>query len=1032
MKYMLIFATLLTSHVSFAETLRFAGFPSLSPDAKDIYFSYEGDIFRVGIDGGTAMRFVSLGGYESYPKVSPDGKYIAFSSDISGNNDVYIVPAEGGDARRLTWHEASDTPAGWSHDSKWIYFESNRANIKTTYKVSVDGGTPVRLAEGYFNTMINVAENPVTGELYFNESNESIKFPTRKGYIGDHNPDIKSWNPQEKKYSVLTEYYGKDTWPMVDVNGNMYYVSDSYNKESNIFKYVSKESSSRLTSFQQSVQYPSISYDGSKIVFLYEYKITCVDTKTGSISVPDISVAGHKTLAERAFDNQKPDYIAVSPDGKKLAMSIRGKLYISDSKCKYLKQLDTPDDERVSEVVWTDNNTVYYTRTNKGYLNIYMIKADGSSPESKVYTADANVKSFTLSHKRDKIAFICGSDKVMVLDVPKNNVKKIADAQFWSFRNFNINFSFDDSLLAFEAINLFEPDIYIYSFAEGKEVNLTKSASVEGSPCFSPDGKCLYIVANPYASSFPRGRVSTELYRLPLRRYNLKPFESDVYDSLFVDKGKNKTKEKEDVSTEKTAIDYKDVFRRLEKVDGNVRDAYTCRLGDDSWLIYSSEGKMKANKISDPYFETKEISGIKTGGRFMVSDKELFYQHRGNLYTVDLKQYKAKETDVKKEVEKNLYDEYRQIFYEGWAVMEQNFYDVNFHGVDWKAKRDYYASFLPYVRERSHFRTLFNDMLGELNSSHLGFVSNGSEEQKPQTPSYTAETGIIWDNMRPYIINRILTDSPANSVDFDIRPGDRLVAVDGKRVDEKKNREEYFSFVTKPSEVSLSFMRDGNEFTVKLHTTTYAQLKDMLYTEWEDICRDKVDEMTGGRVSYIHMRDMGDGSLNSFLEGIHTDLVNKDALILDLRYNNGGNVHKEVIDVLRQQSHFNWSYRDFARNSHPNVTPSDKPIVVLINERSLSDAEVTSNGIKQLGIAKLVGTETYRWIIFTSGVRFMDGSTSRMPAWGCYSLAGNDLEKTGVVPDIYVKNTFEDRLLGRDPQLDAAINEIMKELDNKQ
>ena len=159
--------------------------------------------------------------------------------------------------------------------------------------------------------------------------------------------------------------------------------------------------------------------------------------------------------------------------------------------------------------------------------------------------------------------------------------------------------------------------------------------------------------------------------------------------------------------------------------------------------------------------------------------------------------------------------------------------------------------------------------------------------------------------------------------------------------------------------------------------------------------------------------------------------MNKDALILDLRYNNGGNVHKEVIDVLRQQSHFNWSYRDFKQNPHPNVTPSDKPIVVLINERSLSDAEVTSNGIKQLGIAKLVGTETYRWIIFTSGVRFMDGSTSRMPAWGCYSLSGDDLEKTGVVPDIYVRNTFEDRLLSRDPQLDAAINEIMKELGNK-
>ena len=177
------------------------------------------------------------------------------------------------------------------------------------------------------------------------------------------------------------------------------------------------------------------------------------------------------------------------------------------------------------------------------------------------------------------------------------------------------------------------------------------------------------------------------------------------------------------------------------------------------------------------------------------------------------------------------------------------------------------------------------------------------------------------------------------------------------------------------------------------------------------------------------MRAMGSEDLEMFLVKMHTEVFDKEALILDLRYNNGGNVHKEVIDFLRGQSHFEWSYRDFPRTSHPNVTPADKPIVVLVNEHSLSDAEVTSNGIKTLGIAKLVGTETYRWIIFTSSVRLLDGSTCRMPAWGCYSVIdGSDLENTGVKPDIYIKNTFKDRLEGKDPQLDAAIAEVLKEM----
>ena len=176
---------------------------------------------------------------------------------------------------------------------------------------------------------------------------------------------------------------------------------------------------------------------------------------------------------------------------------------------------------------------------------------------------------------------------------------------------------------------------------------------------------------------------------------------------------------------------------------------------------------------------------------------------------------------------------------------------------------------------------------------------------------------------------------------------------------------------------------------------------------------------------------MGVGELSNFYRDMHTQMVGKEALILDLRYNNGGNVHKEVIDMLAQKAHFNWRYRDFAANAHPNITLGDMPVIVLVNERSLSDAEVTSNGIKELGLATIVGTETYRWIIFTTSGKMLDGSMLRLPAWGCYSLDGKDLEATGVKPDIYVKNTFEDRLKDKDPQLEMAIKEALKQLNNK-
>ena len=238
------------------------------------------------------------------------------------------------------------------------------------------------------------------------------------------------------------------------------------------------------------------------------------------------------------------------------------------------------------------------------------------------------------------------------------------------------------------------------------------------------------------------------------------------------------------------------------------------------------------------------------------------------------------------------------------------------------------------------------------------------------------------------------------------------------------------SSVNEP-EIEFTFRRGGKEHNVKVHTISYGALKGLLYNEWEEICRAKVDKLGKGRIAYTHLKAMGAEDLSSFLKDMHTRMVGKEALILDLRYNNGGNVHKEVLDFISQKAHYTWAFRDNKTNSHPNVTPGDMPIVALVNERSLSDAEVTSNGIKTLGLATIVGTETYRWIIFTTGASLIDGTYLRLPAWGCYSLDGKDLEFTGVKPDIYVKNTFKDRIDGKDPQLERGVEEILRQLNNK-
>ncbi|MBQ6291249.1 MAG: PD40 domain-containing protein [Bacteroidales bacterium] len=1010
-----------------AENIRFASHPSLSPDGKQIYFSYDGDIYTVPVGGGQATAVITMPGVQDSPLVSPDGKWLAFSSDIQGNNDVYVVPVGGGQAVQLTFHEAPDVPVNWSAKSDFVYFESTRASArKTTFKVAVAGGTPQLMFDGYFNTIVNLAENPKTGEFLFNESMESISFPTRKRYVGDHNPNIKSWNPKSKAYTELTDYIGKDQWPMADRDGNIYYVSDELNKESNIVKYVKGGKPQQLTSFDKSVQYPSIAFGGSAIVFLKDYEIHVLEPSTGKVSVPQINIASGSVEVRRSFEGQTPTAADVSPDGKKFALVIRGGLYISDTKCKYLQRLDTPSDERVDQVVWgNDSKTIYYTRTDKGWTNLYKISADGSAGETPVFLSENNTKSLAVDKKREKLAFIDGSRAVMLHDMKAGTTVKAAEAEFWSFQNYDLAFSYDGNWLAFDAMHMFEPDVFLYNLKDGSLRNFTNSASVEESAVFTPDGKYMYLLANPTATSYPRGARSA-LYKLPLQKYDT-PFKSEKVDELFRDK---KDEPKKDSVV---VIDFKDIHERMTRVEreGSQGSPYIYTSKGKDYLLYRSMGSgtpgVFSLEISDPDAKPKQVKDL-NGGTFFSCKDALYCLASGAIYKVDPAASTATKTEVKKDVEAVLDDEFRQMFYETWAVLEQNYYDVNFHGADWPAVRDYYASLLPYVRTRANLRTLLADLLGELNSSHLGFTSTGSEE-KNETRIRTYGTGIVFDNASPYKVAGILADSPADRHGIDVRKGDELVAVNGVRVDKEQNREKYFSGAVPADELKLRFSRGGKEFDVKVHTTTFSNIKTLAYKEWEEQRADIVSDRTGGRVGYIHMRAMGAEDLDSFLLKMHTEVYDKDALILDLRYNNGGNVHKEVIDFLRGQAHFEWAYRDFPKASHPNVAPAGKPIVVLVNEHSLSDAEVTSNGIKTLGIAKLVGTETYRWIIFTSSVRLLDGSTCRMPAWGCYSVIdGSDLENTGVKPDIYVKNTFKDRLEGKDPQLDAAIAEVIREM----
>ena len=1010
--------------------------PTLTPNGETIIFSYQGDLWRVATNGGDAFRITAMDGNETSPSVSPDGKWLAFSSNQYGNNDVYVMPISGGNIKQLTFHDSGDSVSSWGWDSSKIYFVSGRFNALTTYSVDLKGGTPTRLFDHYFNTIHNVVENPINDEIYFNESWESGRFAHRKRYKGDYNPDVKSYNLKTKEFKKHTDYRGKDFGVTFDKNGNLFFKSDEFNGEYNLYTF-ENGAKKQLTSFTTSIMWPKVNANGTKVVFRKDYQIHVYDVATGKTSKPTINITKNNTLAKtQSFDTKgKITNFDISPDEKKIAFVSRGKLFVSDIKGKFVKEITTNELEAVQEVKWLKNNkTLMYSESFNGYYNWFTINADGSSKQKQLTKNNQTNRELTLNSDRTKGVYLRGRNEVCFIDLENLKSETIVKDELWGFRNPNPQFSPDDKYIVFNAKRDFEDDIMLYNIASKTTINLTNTKVSESNPIWSPDGKYLYFESDRMQPGYPFGTTNAKIYQMALDKFEA-PFKSDKVAELFKPElqENDKDKDKKPIVT----INTKDIMERLTAISpsfGQQRSPFVVNKDDKTFVFYisnHSEGTPKLWKTTIEPFErnkTESVSDKRINGyQFVSAKKGNYILVGGTINTLDVSGNKLKEIVISHSFTKSLSNEFSQMYYEAWAGMEENFYNETFHGQDWGKLRDRYAKFLPHIVSRADLRLIFNDMLGELNTSHFGFNSSGKEEDIYHGTRSIA-TGILFSVENPFIVEKIVKQSPTDVTGKNIRKGDKLVEVNGDKIDSKENREKYFTVPKTINEVVLTFERNGTKHKVKVHPTSSRNISTLLYDEWQDSNQEYVNSKTNNKVAYVHMKNMTGGELVKFKHDLVSDEAYKDGLILDLRYNTGGNVHDEVLQFLSQKTYLNWKYREGKLTGQSNFGFSDKPIVLLINEQSLSDAEMTAAGFKELKLGKIIGTETYRWIIFTSGKGLVDGSSYRLPSWGCYTLGGENLETEGVSPDIYIGKNFKDRLENNHPQLDKAIEHILNEL----
>lgn len=1041
------FLSILSVAKTQSSEIYFTDYPTLTPDGSTIIFSYESDLWRMPATGGLATKITSMEGSETLAKVSPDGKWLTFTGTPYGNADVFIMPLAGGEIRQLTYHQSTDRVSSWSWDNSMIYFTSDRENRMSTYSVAVNGGTPKRLFPHYFNNIHNLVAHPQTGELFFNETWESDFFANRKRYKGAYNPDIKSYNPTTKEYKTYTDYEGKDFMVTIDKNGNTYFLSDELNGEYNLYTFENGVKKN-LTQFENAIHRPFVNADGGKVIFQKEYQLFIYDVASGQTNKIPVNVARNNTL-EKTKDFQVAGNISafsVSPDGKKMAFVSRGELFVSDIKGKFPQQLKTAADGRVMEVEWLkDNQTLIFNQTVGGYQNWFKIDAAGKTGEKQLTSDDEDNRLLSLNSDRTKAVYLSGRNEVRLMDMETLESTLLFKDELWGLYNAFPTWAPDDKHIALNVMRNFETEIMVYNLETKKQTNLSNTAVSENSPFWSADGKYLYFHSNLTKPSYPYGLQNPDLFKMPLEKFD-SPFKSDKFDELFEEEEEEKEEEEsddkeEDKEEEKEKvvvnIDSERIMERIERIGSTFGSQFgmiAVKNEDKEIVLFSSnhdEGKFTLYKWEKAPFEdaeTKKIEGTKGGSYyFSWADDKYYVLNGGNIHELKIGDSKVEKIDISLKFRRQLQAEFEQMFYETWAGVETNFYDENFHGEDWQALRDEYAKFLPYLNNRADLRLLLNDLLGELNTSHFGFRSSGKEEGTYYGTS-TMSTGILFDGENPYQVKRIIARSPADRKGKDIKVGDELVAVNGQVVDKANNRESYFAQPSRDEELTLTFLRAGNKIEVKLHPINYFTQRTLLYDEWMQERQAIVDTKGAKNIAYVHMKNMGGGELQRFLKEMVSEGQQRDGLILDLRYNTGGNVHDEVLQFLSQKPYLQWKYREGALTPQPNFTPSAKPIVLLINEQSLSDAEMTATGFKELGLGTIMGTETYRWIIFTSGKGLVDGSFYRLPSWGCYTLDGQNIEKTGVAPDVFIQNTFKNRVEGDDPQLYKAIEFVLDKL----
>ena len=1037
--------------------------PAVSRD--HIAFVYSGDLWIAGRDGKGVRRLTSHEGVESNPVFSPDGQFIAFDGQYDGNTDVYIIPADGGVPKRLTWHPGADQVRDFTPDGTAVLFISSRDvftyAFNQLFTVPVTGGLFSKLE---IPNAFRATYSPDGKRMAYVPLREV--FHQWKRYRGGTHSEI--WIYAFKDHSVekIPQPEGRcnDTDPMW-IGNSIFFRSDR-NGEFNIFIYdLDSKKMSQLTHF---LDFPVIrAAEGTnQIIFEQAGYLHILDPSIPQTKKLTIGIATD-LLEVRSRYVKGAGYIRsadLSPSGARAVFGFRGEVVTVPAEKGDPRNLTKTVGIHDRVPIWSpDGRSIAYATDASGEYELHIRKQDGLGDLQKFKLKGAGFyDNFRWSPDSKKICYTDNSFSLFWLDLETGNIKKIGSEYYYGpFKTIQGMWSPDSKWIAYTLnTQSYFQKIYIYSLDQDKSSALTDGLSEVGSPIFDKSGKYLYFFASTdagpvkhwFAMSNADLQMTSAIYLAVLQKGVKSPLAKESDEEKAEESKTNSDDKKapaekpeEEKKEEPFKIDFQGIENRILNIPIKPGNYFNLRVGTEGQIYYleapqggSAFSRETKLHMYDMKSRKDEVlgEGITT---FTLSDngKKLLYMSGGQWSIAPAGKLKPGQGRLKLdavEIPIDPREEWKQIFDESWRINRDYFYDPDFHGTDWEAMKTKYEQFLPDLSCRSDLNRLIQWMCSELSVGHHR-VGGGDILGNPTRISggllgadYSIENG-------RYRLKKIYGGlnwnpqlrSPLTEPGVDAREGEYLLAVHGRELKSPMNLFSLFENTAgKLVEIKLGPNPNGiGSRTVQVVpvSSEYA----LRNRDWVEGNIKKVDEATGGRVAYVYVPNTT-GLGYVYFKRYFFPQSHKDAIIIDERFNGGGQVADYYIDILQRPYMCHWA----TRYGHDIKTPSASiqgPKVMLIDENAGSGGDLLPWMFRKMNMGKLIGKRTWGGLVGTLGFPvLMDGGIVTAPNLAIWTEEGFIVENVGIPPDIEVEQWPAEVIKGRDPQLEKAIQVILEDL----